>query len=187
MVVVGVVLFALTTLLALFAGPIRGWSDLSVPNSLTSSVPDALVWVLVFLLAFCLALLTTAAIHGPWWLSVLGLLSVGLLLGAWSIATTTTRGVVLAAGIPVLAMAAIVVLLVTRRRRGLAWWEFPLVLGLIGLVLDPVPARLRRLRPAARLPLRARSSSTRRSACSPSWCCRPPSRPVPRSPRSRSG
>jgi hypothetical protein len=40
-----------------------------------------------------------------------------------------------AAGIPVLAMAALLVLLVTRRRRGLAWWEFPLVLGLIGLVL----------------------------------------------------
>ena len=134
-VVVGVALCALATLLALFAGPIRGWSELSVPNSLTSSVPDALVWLLVFLLAFCLALLTTAAIHGPWWLSVLGLLSVGLLLGSWSIATTTTRGVVVAAGIPVLAMAAILVLLVVRRRRGLAWWEFPLVLGLIGLVL----------------------------------------------------
>jgi hypothetical protein len=134
-VVVGIALGALATLLALFAGPIRGWSDLSVPNSLTSSVPDALVWLLVLLLAFCLALLTTAAIHGPWWLSVLGLLSVGLLLGAWSIATSTTRGVVVAAGIPVLAMAALLVLLVTRRRRGLAWWEFPLVLGLIGLVL----------------------------------------------------
>ena len=24
---------------------------------------------------------------------------------------------------------------VTRRRRGLSWWEFPLVLGLLGLVL----------------------------------------------------
>ncbi len=134
-VVVGVALCAVATLLALFAAPIRGWSDLSVPNSLTSSVPDALIWLLVFLLAFCLALLTTAAIHGPWWLSVLGLLSVGLLLGAWSIATSTTRGVVLAAGLPLLVMAAMIVLLVTRRRRGLAWWEFPLVLGLIGLVL----------------------------------------------------
>jgi hypothetical protein len=134
-VVVGVALCALATLLALFAGPIRGWSELTVPNSLTSSVPDALVWLLVLLLAFCLALLTTAAIHGPWWLSVLGLLSVGLLLGAWSITTTTTRGVVVAVGIPVLALAAILVLLVLRRRRGLAWWEFPLVLGVIGLAL----------------------------------------------------
>lgn len=59
---------------------------------MTSSVPDALVWVLVFLLAYCLALLTTAALHGPWWLTVLGLLSVALLLGAWSVATATTRG-----------------------------------------------------------------------------------------------
>lgn len=132
---VGAVLFALTALLALFAGPIRGWSDLTVPNSLTSSVPDALVWVLVFLLAYCLALMTTAALHGPWWLTVLGLLSVALLLGAWSVATATTRGVPLAVGVPALALVVIGVLLVTRRRRGLAWWEFPVVLGVIGTVL----------------------------------------------------
>ena len=134
-VVVGAVLFASAALLALFAGPIRSWSDLTVPNSLSSSVPDSLVWVLVFLLTYCLALLTTAALHGPWWLTVLGLLSVALLLGAWSVATATTRGVPVAVGIPLLAMLAIVALLVTRRRRGLAWWEFPVVLGLIGIVL----------------------------------------------------
>jgi hypothetical protein len=132
---VGAGLFALTVLLALFGGSIRSWSELTVPNSLTSSVPDALVWVLVFLLAFCLALLTTAALHGPWWLSVLGLLSVALLLGAWSVATATTRGVPLAVGVPLAALAVIVALLVTRRRRGLAWWEFPAVLGVIGTAL----------------------------------------------------
>ncbi len=134
-VVVGVVLFALAALLALVGGPIRGLSDLTVPNSLTSSVPDALVWVLVFLLTYCLALLTTAALHGPWWLSVLGLLSVALLLGAWSAATATTAGLGLAVGVPVVALAVFGVLLVTRRRRGLAWWEFPVVLGVIGVVL----------------------------------------------------
>lgn len=132
---VAIGLFALTTLLALFAGPIRGRSELTVPNSLTSSVPDALVWVLVFLLAFCLAVLTTAAIHGPWWLSVLGLLSVGLLLTIWSVAGASTRGLVPSIAIPAGALLVILVLLVVRRRRGLAWWEFPLLLGLIGVVL----------------------------------------------------
>ena len=38
-VLVGVVLFGLTAVLALLAGPIRGRSELTVPNSLTSSVP----------------------------------------------------------------------------------------------------------------------------------------------------
>src|SRR4051812_1613986 len=68
-VAVGSTLFVFTGLLALLSGPIRGWSSLTVPNSLTSSVPDDVVWLLVFLLAFCLALFTTAASHGPWWLA----------------------------------------------------------------------------------------------------------------------
>jgi hypothetical protein len=134
-VLTGVVLVALTALLALLAGPIRGWSELTVPNSLTSSVPEDLVWVLIFLLAFCLALFTTAAIHGPWWMKGLGLLALVLLLGVWSAATTTTRGLTLAVVAAAATIVVVVVLLIVRRRRGLGWWEFPVVLGLIGLVL----------------------------------------------------
>ena len=134
-VAVGSTLFVLSGLLALYAGPIRGWSSLTVPNSLTSSVPDDVVWLLVFLLVFCLALFTTAAIHGPWWLATLGLGSLALLLGVWSAATTTSHGLTLAVVLALVSLLVIVALLPLRRRRGLGWWEFPLVLGLIGLVL----------------------------------------------------
>ena len=134
-VLVGVVLVVLTALLALFAGPIRGWSELTVPNSLSSSVPADLVWVLVFLLAFCLALFTTAAIHGPWWMTCLGLLALVLLLGVWSVATTTAHGLTVAVPAAGTTILVVVVLLIVRRRRGLGWWEFPLVFGLIGFVL----------------------------------------------------
>ena len=128
------------------AGP-----SLTVPNSLTSSVPDDLVWVLVFLLAFCLALFTTAAIHGPWWLATLGLWSLVLLLGVWSAATTTTRGLTLAVVLAVATLLAVVVLLSSAARRGLGWWEFPLVLGLIGLVLTLCALDFARIRTAARV------------------------------------
>ncbi len=134
-VLVGVVLVVVTALLALFAGPIRGWSELTVPNSLTSSVPADLVWVLVFLLAFCLALFTTAAIHGPWWMTALGLVALVLLLGVWSVATTTAHGLTLAVLAAAVTILVVAVLLVVRRRRGLGWWEFPVVFGLIGFVL----------------------------------------------------
>jgi hypothetical protein len=134
-VLVGVLLTALTALLALFAGPIRGWSDLTVPNSLASSVPDDLVWVLIFLLAFCLALFVTAAVHGPWWMKALGLTALVMLLGVWSAATTTTRGLTVAVVAGAATIAVVAVLTVVRRRRGLGWWEFPVVLGLIGSVL----------------------------------------------------
>ena len=96
----------LTGLLALLSGPIRGWSSLTVPNSLSSSVPDDVVWLLVFLLAFCLALFTTAAIHGPWWLATLGIWSLALLLGIWSAATTTTRGLTPAVVLAVVTLLA---------------------------------------------------------------------------------
>ena len=134
-VTVGVALVVLTALLALFAGPIRGWSELTVPDTLTSSVPDDLVWVLVFLLAFCLALLTTAAIHGPWWMKGLGAGAVVLLLGIWSVPTTTARGLTPAVVAAAVTIVVVVLLMVARRHRGLGWWEFPVVLGLIGLVL----------------------------------------------------
>ncbi|HYI58907.1 MAG TPA: hypothetical protein VEX66_12110 [Microlunatus sp.] len=134
-VAVGATLFVLTGLLALLSGPIRSWSSLTVPNSLSSSVPDDVVWLLVFLLAFCLALFTTAAIHGPWWLATLGIGALALLLGIWSAATTTTRGLTLAVVLAVVTLLVVIALVPIRRGRGLGWWEFPLVLGLIGLVL----------------------------------------------------
>ena len=140
-VAVGCVLFVLAGVVALVSAPIRSWSSLSVPNSVTSSVPDGVVWLLTFLLGFCLALFTVAAIHGPWWMKMIGLVALVLLLGIWSSATvvgsavhtsTMARSPVIAAGLTVL---VVVVLTVIGRRREPAWWEFPLVLGLIGLVL----------------------------------------------------
>lgn len=132
---VAVALFALTGLLALVSGPIRQRSGLTVPNSLSSSVPDSLVWVLVLLLTFCLALFTTAAVHGPWWLTTLGLVSLALLLGIWSAATTTLHGVTTAVLLALGTWVTVLVLAVVRRRRALVWWEFPLILLLVGLVL----------------------------------------------------
>ena len=155
-VVVGVALGALATLLALFAVLIRGWSDLSVPDSLTSSVPDALIWLLVFLLCVSvLALLTTAAIHGPWWLSVLGLVSVGLLLGSLVDRDHHDPRRGRGGGDPGAGHG--------RAPRAAGRPASPRS-GLVGVSpgtgtdrprADPVPARLRRLRPPHRLPLRA--------------------------------
>lgn len=133
---VGVVLFALAGVLALVSGPIRAGSTLAVPNSLTSSVPDTIVWALVLLLTFCLALLTTAALHGPWWLLTLGLLASTLLMGIWSTATVIGGGPTLATVLAAITIVLLVVLAILRRRRGLAWWEFPLVLALLGAVIS---------------------------------------------------
>lgn len=134
-VAVGSALFVLTGLVALVSAPIRSWSSLSVPNTVTSSVPDGIVWLLIFLLGFCLAAFTVAAIHGPWWLRTAGLVVLAALLGAWSSATITASGVGPPVVLALLTVLVVVVLMIVRGRREPAWWEFPLVLGLIGVTL----------------------------------------------------
>lgn len=134
-VTIGCVMFVLTALVALMSAPIRSWSTLTVPNTVSTSVPDSAVWLLILLLGFCLALFAAAAIHGPWWLRTLGLLVLVMLLGIWSFGTVPTRGIGLPLALATVTVLTVVVLMVTRGRRELAWWEFPLVWGLIGLVL----------------------------------------------------
>lgn len=136
-VAVGTVLFGLTGLLALLAGPIRRGSVLNIPNSLGTSQPAAVIWVLVFLVMFCLAMFVTAAAHGPWWLTTLGLLMAVSVLSLWAAMSFFVAGLGLSGLLGVLALGGLVVLVFVRRRRGLAWWEFPLVLGVCGLAVVP--------------------------------------------------
>ena len=167
-VVVGVALCAVATVLALFAGPIRGWSDLSVPNSLTSSVPDALVWLLVLLLR-----LPGSADHGVDPRSVVA-------VGARSAVGRPAARVLVGrdhhdprrgggGGGPGAGHG---------RDPGAAGDPPAPRSGVVGVSAaagadrprpDPVPAGVRHLRRLLGFRFR-RSSSTRRSACSPSWC-----------------
>ena len=130
-------------LLALLSGPLRAGSELLVPNSLTSSTPVGVVWLVTFLLVFALAVFALAALHGPWWLKILGFGVSAVMLGLWGVTGTSQAGPLA----PVLAGSLVLILLVfwiLRGRRPFAWWEFPVLLGLFGLGLGVAVATMSR-------------------------------------------
>ena len=118
--------------LALLSGPLRASSELLIPNQLSSSTPVGVVWLVTFLVVVGLTVFAQAALHGPWWLKVLGVAVGASLLMIWGV----TGGVGATLLAPALAAALSVGLLVfwiVRGRRPFAWWEFPVLLGLFGV------------------------------------------------------
>ena len=53
--------------------------------SASVGLPEVAVWPLVVLLSFGAASLMTAALHGPWWLKILGLIVVLMISGTWTL------------------------------------------------------------------------------------------------------
>jgi hypothetical protein len=117
--------------LALVSGPLRGQSDLVVPGTLHNSTPSGLVWLLTFLVVAAVAIFSVAALHGPWWLKLLGFGTGAVFVAMWGV----TGGIGLRGG-PILAGGLILLLLalwIWRGRRPFAWWEFPVVLAIYGV------------------------------------------------------
>ena len=86
-------MFALAGLTVVLSGPIRRQSTLIISaGSTRSDCPSVAVWPLVVLLSFGTASLMTAALHGPWWLKILGLLFVLMISGSWSLRSAGLSG-----------------------------------------------------------------------------------------------
>jgi hypothetical protein len=132
LVVAGYVMFGLAGLIVILSGPIRRQSTLIFGGFASVGLPDVAIWPLVVLLSFGAASLMTAALHGPWWLKVLGLIFGLMVSGSWTLRSADLSGGLVwpltGAGI----MLALVVLVVVRWRRSFAWWEFPAFWALVG-------------------------------------------------------
>ncbi len=129
------VMCGVAAVLALLSGPLRAGSDLLVPNSLVSSTPVGLTWLVTFLVVVALSVFSLAALHGPWWLKVLGFVVGAGLLAVWAVSGGTGTGRLAPIVPPIVGGLLIVILLVfwiVRGRRSFAWWEFPVLLGVFG-------------------------------------------------------
>jgi hypothetical protein len=114
------------------SGPIRRQSNLIVSTT-GLGLPDQMIWPLVVLLSFGVACCVSAALHGPWWLKLLGLLFAQMVIGTWSLRRGSLAGW---AGWPWIAgalMTGVIILVILRWRRRFAWWEFAAFWALIGL------------------------------------------------------
>jgi hypothetical protein len=135
-VLVGYLIFTIAGLTVIYSGLIREHSTLIVfAFGSGLGLPERAVWPLGLFLSFGVAALLAAALHGPWWLKLLGLLFTLMVMGTWSLRSPSLAGW---AGWPILAaslMLAIVVFVIVRWRRSFAWWEFAAMWALIGLTM----------------------------------------------------
>jgi hypothetical protein len=131
-VVAGYAVFVLAAVVVILSGLIREHSTLIV-SATGLGLPEQAVWPLVVLLSFGMASFVAAALHGPWWLKILGLLFALMLIGTWALRSgglSGWSGWPLVGAVP---MLAVLVLVILRWRRRFAWWEFAAVWVIIGL------------------------------------------------------
>ena len=146
-VVVGVVAFWLAVLLIVSAPLIRELVPLTVSVASTVlSLPRMMLTTIFWLVLLSMALMQTAALHtrGRATIALTTMASLALLfIGSLDFGVDGSGGFALTAGkvTSVLAVLAIIVLVVMRRRARFAWWEFPFVLGIMGLSVVVALAR----------------------------------------------
>jgi hypothetical protein len=131
-VLIGYVGFGVAAATVILSGVIRQHSNLIV-SATGLGLPDQMIWPLVVLLSFGVACCMSAALHGPWWLKILGLLFALMVIGTWSLRRGSLAGW---AGWPWIAgalMTGVIILVIIRWRRRFAWWEFAAFWALIGL------------------------------------------------------
>jgi hypothetical protein len=135
LVVAGYAIYAIAGLTVVLSGLIRRESTLIMPGLQTVGLPSGAVWPLVVLLSFGTASFLTAALHGPWWVKMLGLLIVLMISGTWSLRSTAlTGGSGWLVGAAVI-MIGLVVFVILRWRRRFAWWEFAVSWTLVGAAM----------------------------------------------------
>jgi hypothetical protein len=131
-VLIGYVGFGVAAATVVISGFIRQHSNLIV-SATGLGLPEQMIWPLVVLLSFGVACCMSAALHGPWWLKLLGLLFALMVIGTWSLRRGSLAGWT---GWPWIAgalMTSVIILVIIRWRRPFAWWEFAAFWALIGL------------------------------------------------------
>jgi len=133
-VVAGYGMFALAGLTVMLSGLVRQQSTLLISGQ-GVGLPEVAIWPLVVLLSFGTASLMTAALHGPGWLRVIGLLFGLAIAGIWSLRSAGLSGGPVWLVAAVVIMVALVVFAILRWRRRFAWWEFGTVWALVGAAM----------------------------------------------------
>lgn len=138
-VVVGIAAFSLAVLLILGAPLVRSVSPLTASvGGIVLSLPRLLLPTVFWLVILSIALMQTAALHTRRRTTVLLTLTTSLILlflGSLDLGVDGAGGVTITIGkiVSALASLALVALVVVRRRSPFVWWEFPVVLTIIGV------------------------------------------------------
>ncbi|HEU4849317.1 MAG TPA: hypothetical protein VFS93_02800 [Terrimesophilobacter sp.] len=131
-VVLAICGYALAVLGIVFSGLLRESLELSVTvGSVTLSFPRPMLWMLMFLVVLSMALLQAAALHVAAWLSTA--ITVLVVLTLQFVSATDTSGILSPARVAtIVAGVGLIVFTIVRRRHRFAWWEFAVILPVIG-------------------------------------------------------
>lgn len=130
-VAVGCTAYAAGAIVVATSSLIRRNGELTVPGSLTTSLPRGYVWLLILLVLVSLAMFQTAALHAVWWLRLLATLTSVLVMATWGFRYNRQLGGLLEAVLTGAFVVGLIVLVSRRARRTFAWWEFPVVLAIL--------------------------------------------------------
>ncbi len=132
---VGVAVTAVLSVLmlaTLVSAPLRRWDTLSVNQTAAVALPSVSIPLLVTAVVLSFAMVLTASLHSPWWLR----LSLWTLSGLVTLSFTFT-GFINPQQMIVSVVAGVVLVgfMLIRMFRSPTWWEFPVVLGLLSVIL----------------------------------------------------
>lgn len=126
-VVAGLALYAVVMGLAVFGGPLRSVTEL-IYRSPSDTFPAIALPGIVVAVVFACSCLFTAALHAVWWVRPLALLVVlAVVLKPLELSESHWTNFVFLA-----AAAALVLVMALRWSKPFVWWEFILVLAIIG-------------------------------------------------------
>ncbi|MEN9620648.1 MAG: hypothetical protein RL499_841 [Actinomycetota bacterium] len=138
-VVVGIVAFCLGVVIIVAAGAIRAISPVSASvGESVLSLPRLMLPTIFWLVIVSLGLMQTAALHTRRRTAVVLTFMTSLIvlfIGSLDLGTDDAGGAAVTPGkaVSVIAVLALIAIVVLRRRSTFAWWEFPLVVAVIGV------------------------------------------------------
>lgn len=127
-------LYLIAVALAVSGPWLRTWLPLEAVVDGQGSAPSGLIWVVMGLVYFALALFQTGTLHAAWWVRILGLVVsfVGLTRAG---STGDHRTAATQMWVLMACFVVLVLLQVVRWRKAFVWWEFPIVLITFGMAL----------------------------------------------------
>ena len=126
------VLYALLTLAATFAVPLRQAGDLAHSPGTDQTMPTTTIPVLLAGVILSFALAHTAALHTSWWLRIV-LFVVGATATVFFVAPAFNNPLLIAGSVA--CYLGLLVFTLVRARRHYAWWEFLVVTGLVAVAM----------------------------------------------------
>lgn len=124
--------FSVLVLATLLSAPLRQWDTLQLDPATTQALPTVSIPLLLTAVVLSFAMVLTATLHASWWLRLVLWVVSSIAVLQFTLTGLINTQQMMVSGV---AAVALVIFIVIRIFRSHTWWEFPVVLGLLSVVL----------------------------------------------------